>query len=434
MKYKFRMTIVCLLALIALAGCKKGEPVLPVAPAKYGVVNVEEVLKAHKDWKRLEQLDKRLEALKTDMGESGSSLESLGAKQADRMKKAQQQAEAELQAQLASVKASLEAHRADVARKIAQEAALARTRMQKLSQDQGSVRTVRSKAELGRDLVALRDRQIAAKRLELQKAAKERMESLKTKLDSELSAYERQIASENQQQRVNIQLKMQLEIPEEEKKKLSDEIAAITNEESRLKEKKRAENNNLIDKKGAEELAAVDREVTAYRSKVDADIKAQLGLSSSSNYSKAEIQKKSEQIVSDFNRKQKELESSLHGASASSEAAMAQKQAQLQQRLSDLRKGMIKEMTQSREKLMKSDMERVSKLQEQYSAQEKQRMNLYTAMLEDIKAEVLKINNKENFTAVFLAYVANVTAEDLTQKTIKSLQLAQGVSEGGIDK
>ncbi len=434
MKLKIKVIFFVFSSLLCLylSGCTKSEPKSEPKPMKIGVIDPAKVLKEHRDWKRLEVLDKKLADLQARMAQANPSLNELGMKQAERMKQAQAQAEKELKAQLLEVQASLERHKREIASQLEKEASSARMKMKKLaaSGEPAARPSSPEKAKsLTNDLIVLRDRQVTAKRLELQKTAKERMDVMRTKLENELAAYERQISKENQQQRLNIQLKLQLDPPEEEKKALTEELSAITEEESALKDRKKQEIGNQIEQTGAKELADIEKEVAAYKDKIDKDIKRQIGFNpSGSNQASApnqsELEKKSRQIAGEFAQKQRALEAQLSGATASSQRMLENKQAELQKRLKELQAGMMKEMEQSREQLARSDMERLNKLKTEFDAVAQQREKLYNAMADDLKSEVAKMADTDGYTAIFLSYIANVKATDLTEQAIKAVKAA----------
>lgn len=424
----FKQTIFLVIFLLVvstfLAACTKEKPKVEKSKQlKYGVIDAAKVIKEHKDFERLDKLDKKIADIQSRMQFENPALYELGAKQAARMKEAQEQAKKELEAQLALVQKNMEQQKTDVARQISKEALTAKAQMEKLGVDRnapaGSPTKVR---ELTNDLIILRDRQVAAKRLELQKAGKEKMDRYREKLENELAAYEKQISKENQQQRLNIQLKLQLEITDEEKKALTDELSAIMEEESRLKDSKKAEIGNLIEQQGKQELAEIEAAVTKYQNRVDGDIKKQVGLNAAAPEKQSELETKSRKIVGNFNEKQRALEAQLQGASYQSQRLLEEKQEQLQKRLSDLQKGMLKEMEQSKTQLAKADMERIAALQEELKNASEQRESLYNNMIEDIKLQAKKISETKGLDCIFFSYLVNIKGTDITEETIAAVK------------
>ena len=79
-------------------------------------------------------------------------------------------------------------------------------------------------------------------------------------------------------------------------------------------------------------------------------------------------------------------------------------------------------MEQSREALIKADMEKIERLKSDYASLMSERKNLYDAMIEDIKVAVKKVTEDENIDVVFLTYISNVSVEDVTDKTISALK------------
>ena len=424
LKQNIILAMLLLVISFCLVACgAQPKPPIKNKPLVYGVVDVAKVLKEHKDFKRLDVLDKKIAEIQSRMQKENSSLNELGAKQAERMKTAQEQAKKELEAQLAQVQQNLEYQKAEVARQISKEAQSAKNQMEKLGNNQptasGSPEKVR---ELTQDLIILRDRQVTAKRLELQKAGKERMDLFREKLENELASYEKQISKENQQQRLNIQLKLQLDPPEEERKALTEELTSIMEEESRLKERKKAEVGDKIDTKGKQELADIEKEIAIYQEKIDNDIKRQIGLNPTSPGNQSELERKSRQIVGNFNEKQRALEAQLQGAGYQSQKLLEEKQDQLQKRLADLHKSMLKEMEQSKSQLAKADVERVSALQEELRNASEQRDSLYNSMIEDLKVHIKNISVEKELNCVFFSYLVNVSGIDITDELVAAIK------------
>ncbi len=407
---------VALPLLVLLPGCmeKKAKVEVVVEPLRPGVVDMTKVLKNHGDWDRLDRLDKKLEEIQKRMGEtSGKSLQELGADQAKRMAEAHKKAQAELQAELKSVEASLERQKADTQRQFQKAIEDARANAGRLA----AAKPSQSAAALTGDMVMLRDRQLSSRRLALQKKATENINREKDRLDAELFAYENQISKENQQQRLNIQLKLQLEGSEEDKKALQDELSAITEEESRLKNAKKAEIGEQLRALSDREFANVEREVEAYKAQLNKDIMKQVG-----GVSDSSLQDKARQIESSLASKQKSLEAEMASAGAEANRRLNAKKAEIEKRLANLEKSLRKEMEQSREMLIASDMEKLEQLKKEYASVESDRSKLYDSMVSDVEKIVLRISGEKGVNAVFLTYVSNISAVDLTESVADALK------------
>ena len=98
------------------------------------------------------------------------------------------------------------------------------------------------------------------------------------------------------------------------------------------------------------------------------------------------------------------------------------KKHKLKKRLENLGVSLNKEMEQSREALIKADMEKIERLKSDYASLMSERKNLYDAMIEDIKVAVKKVTEDEKIDVVFLSYISNISAEDVTDKTISALK------------
>ncbi len=407
---------------IFVTGCTNGKKKDEVVqkPLKMAVVNVEKVIKNHSDWNNLEKLDKKLSDISNEMQKgSGESLHKLGASQAKKMDDAQKKARAELEAELRAVQASLDAQKKQMEAQFERDLEAAKNAAKNINR---SAPPSQSAAVLTGDMLVLRDRQVSAKRLALQKQAKENIERKKTTHDNELFAYAQQISKENQSQRLNIQLKLQLDLPEEEKKALQEELMAINEEEAKLKNAKKTEISSQLESLSAREFKAVEDGVAAYKKQLDSDIRNQVGYGSPSKEEASQLQAKANEIQRNLAQKQKDMEAKMASAGAEASRRLNEKKAQIEKRLENLGVSLNKEMEKSREALIKSDMEKVERLKSDYSSLMSERKNLYDAMLEDVKVAVKKVTEDENIDVVFLTYISNVSVEDVTDKTISALK------------
>lgn len=413
---------ICALMLPVLfisAGCETRKPEKPeIVTEKIaaGIVNVNELMKCHKDWKNLDRYDKKLEDIKKRIEEtaSGKSLRELGEDQAKRMREAHKKAQAELQAELKSVEKSLDQQKQSTQAQFKKAVDEARANAGRLS---GSAPSKHA-AELTGDMVMLRDRQISSRRLALQKKASENVHREKDRLDRELAEYEQQISKENQQQRLNIQLKMQIEGSEEDKKVLQDELAAINEDEAKLKNAKKAAIASELQTLSDREYAAVEKEIAIYQQELNRDILKQVGGAPAA--SDAAVQ--AERIERDLAAKQKSLENEMAAAGEKANSRLNAKKAEIEKRLAELEKSLKNEMMQSQQVLMEADMAKAGQLKSEYDSVEKDRKSLYDAMLADIEKTVLAIASEKGVNVVFMSYVANVSAVDLTDSVKAALE------------
>jgi Skp family chaperone for outer membrane proteins len=411
---------------------------------KVGVADYTRLLKAHSDWKRLEGFDEKIASLEQSMYNSPSMMQKMGSEHMERMQKAQREAEAELRAEIDRLSSDLKKERDALQAQFAGEAKKLQEQMKALQAEAKKAQTAelppkeenRSYPEqmksFARDLVLQRDRLVSAKRLELQKKAKERMDEKKARLDGELAAYEAQIARENQQEKLNIQLKFQVTKDDQENARLKEELARISEEEGKLKEKKKVEVAAEIEKYGNDELSKIDKEVSAYKAKVDADIRNQLGgkppmttekpSSAGPTTAQKGFQARAEELAKAFNAKKADMEAKLDSAQTESRKKLEAKKAQLEGHLKEHEKLLMKDMMNNREKLAQAEQERIEKQRNEIEKLQSERDKLYDSMLSSIKEEVSEVARKEKLPLVVGMYVVNIKSVDLTDKTIEKMK------------
>ena len=184
-----------------------------------------------------------------------------------------------------------------------------------------------------------------------------------------------------------------------------------------LKNAKKAEIGEQLRALSDREFANVEREVEAYKAQLNKDIMKQVG-----GVSDSSLQDKARQIESSLASKQKSLEAEMASAGAEANRRLSAKKAEIEKRLANLEKSLRKEMEQSREMLIASDMEKLEQLKKEYASVESDRSKLYASMVSDVEKIVLRISGEKGVNAVFLTYVSNVSAVDLTESVADALK------------
>jgi hypothetical protein len=411
---------------------------------KVGVADYTKLIKAHPDWKRLEGIDEKIASMEQSMYNAPSMMQKMGSESMERMQKAQRAAEAELRAEIDRLSADLKKERDALQAQFAGEAKKLQEQMKALQAEAKKARTAeappreenRSHPEqmksFARDLILQRDRLVSAKRLELQKKAKEKMDAEKNRIEGELASYEAQIAKENQQEKLNIQLKFQVSKDDQENARLKEELARISAEESKLKEKKKSEVAAEIEKIGNEELSRIDKEVNAYKTRIDADIRNQLGGKPPMTAEKPappepttvqkSFQARADELAKSFDAKKAAMEAKLDSAQSESRNKLEAKKAQLERQLKEQEKLLMKDMMKNKEKMAAAEQERVGKQKMEIEKLQDDRDKLYNSMLSSIKGEVSEIAKKEKLPLVVGMYVVNIKSVDLTDRTIERMK------------
>ncbi len=414
---------------------------------KVAIVDFTKLIKVHKGYKELESFDDKISKLEQKMYNAPSSMQKMGEERFAKLEQSKKAAEEELKremenlsGQLMKEKAALEAKFEGDVKKMESEMQALKAEAKKRSSASPSAAEEPQPAgeqmkAFTRDLMLLRERQVTARRLDLQKKAKEKIDAERERLDSELTTYESQISKENQQEKLNIQLKMQVTKDDDEMAKLREELGRLNEEESKLKEKKKTEVAAEIEKVGNVEMARIDKEVDAYKAKIDADIKAQVNQKQSSigsgggstggggrTASMKDLQQKGEALNRSFEQKKQNMEAQLTGAQEEARRRFDAKRVQLEQSIKNQEQQLMKDILKNREKLARGDMERMEKQKRELDKLQRDRQKLYDSMLEEIKVQVTEVAHGEKLPFVVGMYVVNVNAVDLTDKVIVKIK------------
>lgn len=414
---------------------------------KVAIVDFTKLIKVHKNNKDLESLDGKIAKLEQQMYNAPSSMQKMGEERFAKLAQSKKAAEEELKremevlsGQLMKEKEALEARfEGDVKKMESEMQALkaeAKKRHSAAPPEVDEPQPVGDQMKaFTRDLMLLRERQVTARRLDLQKKAREKIDADRERLDSELAAYESQISKENQQEKLNIQLKMQVTKDDDEMAKLREDLARLNEEESKLKEKKKSEVAEEIEKTGNSEMARIDKDVNAYKAKIDADIRAQVNQKQSSlgggtvsaggggrNVNIKDLQQKGEELNRIFEQKKQSMASQLAGAQEEARRRFDAKRIELEQSIKNQEQQLMKDIMKNREKLAQADMQRMEKQKREIEKLQRERQKLYDSMLEEIKVTVTEVAHKEKIPFVVGLYVVNVNAVDLTEKAIEKIK------------
>jgi len=285
----------------------------------------------------------------------------------------------------------------------------------------------------------LRERKVQAIKLEVEKVHREQREAERARIDSEIAAYEDQIMKTHQQEKLNLQLKVQVAKDEAEQADLQAQLEAISDEEERLKDAKRAELEGSFKTFRSDSEARQAAETKAAIDKVNREVEGQIGaLPASAGAPPPPPRPKQPTLTPEIKamiaKKQDELRAKMEAEAAAARQKMEAEQgvavARLKRKSEELKARIEKQQADlqrvvqanAREGLSAATKEKIKVLEEQRDKLQAQRTELFDKMVADLKGDIGEVARKQKVDIVIGTYVENRNCVDLTDYAMVAIK------------
>lgn len=407
-----------------------------------GVVDYNNLLQAHPDYERLAQFDQQLSGLKAEL-EAIPLLERDDKLRAarEKLQKEGLKAQAEMEAESNAIAAQMNGMSAAMKNKMDALAAQRQAEMEAKIRDyikknggatqeeEAPPQNVISTSDQAKNLMLLRERKNQAIQLEVEKAHRERVEAERARIDSEIAAYEDEVMRSHQQEKLNLQLKVQVAQDEAEQAELQEQLGAISDEEERLKDAKRAELEAGYKAFRAESDASQSAEIKQKQAAVDREVKAQLGaipdsLAPEQPRPRSTGPKMTPELQALIKQETARLEAEMQAAAddarqkmeaeqATQMARLKAKQTELKERMAKLQDELKKVLEDTNKQgLSDATKEKLAVKEAQYKELEQQRKELYDKMVADLKGDIGAVAEKNKVDIVIGSYVYRDESRD----------------------
>lgn|GEM_PF-5584001 len=447
--------IVLLVALAAVAGYYAANLLLskPLNPGavQFGYVDMTKLMKEVPGYDELQKLDEQLEKLKAELDEyqSGSSKVEMEKYQILEKKKAQYTLQ--LKAEYELQKKQIDALAKELSSKLEANTKVYKNQMQELSQQvmtndlpgllgnsyQQKGNLKQQLQTFGRDLLYLKDRQIAAKRLEMEKKVSDNLQTRKNELNLQLTAYETDLLKQNQNEKVNLTLKMQVAKSESEYQETQSALKQLEAKENELKEVKKKELEKQFDQYREEQIKTEAKTFEQFKQKLDQEVNAQLlkqqhailkkgGLGEAKlNSLLAQhplIKAKKQEYEKIFKVQQAQLETKLKAAQAQMAAHMKTRESYFMKQLHEEEQKLNQQLKLKEKTEANANLQEKTAKTKTFESMTAQRKKLYQQITGIVKKTVQAVA-KQNQVQVVLAMVdINVKAKDLTSQCLEKLK------------
>lgn len=417
-----------------------------------GVVDYSNLLKAHPDYERLTQLDQQLAELKQEIefAPMQDRDDVLRAAQ-EKYKKELMRAQSEMEAEQAAIAAEMAGLSDQMKARLDAEAAKGSAEMQseleayikknapEAAAPAEPVNMPAPLSEQRKNLLLLRERKVQAIKLEVEKVHREQREAERARIDSEIAAYEDEIMKTHQQEKLNLQLKVQVAKDEAEQADLQAQLEAISDEEERLKDAKRAELEGRFKTFRADSEARQAAETKSAIDKVNREVEGQIGaLPASAGAPPPAPRPKQPTLTPEIKamiaKKQDELRAKMEAEAAAARQKMEAEQgvavARLKTKSEELKARIEKQQEElkkavqanAREGLSAATKEKIKVLEEQRDKLQTQRTELFDKMVADLKGDIGEVAKKQKVDIVIGTYVENRGCVDLTDYAMVAIK------------
>lgn len=392
---------------------------------EFGVIDLNLLIRNHPDYEKLATLEDKIAALKEQLSQSSDSLSGVG----DKMRKIQSGAEKNLMEEVKKIQAKMQEERENLAKKmtidqknLAKEIKKLKTaepEMKLTSPKKVSSKTVKQGLDnFSKDLMLLKEKQVAAKRLELQNKLSEELKNLKEKNEEELSAHEGEILKQNQSQKIDLRLKYENAESAKVREEVMTKMKELDEKDTHLKDVKQMQLFKKFEEVKNKKLMEIEKEVASYDNKLQKDVLAQLGGKSVyEKNSKGELLAPQDGAVKEKINKQSEIyKKQMEDINKKYAKQFEAKKKELERNLNLQEKNLIAKALKKENNLDSASKSHIEEMNRQIKEVEDQRDRLYEEILGDIRAKVQELAKKEKIRYVIGGYIYNADCIDLTDK------------------
>jgi DNA repair exonuclease SbcCD ATPase subunit len=285
------------------------------------------------------------------------------------------------------------------------------------------------------DLALIRERNLTARRLELEKDMRARVEAERQRVDQELAAYEDQLMRADQQEKLNLQLQMQVAKTPEEEAAVQEKLEDIGQREAQAKEARRQELYAQLEQLQSQEEARLKQEMASYQARLDAEAQAKLtaerrrlaGMApAAAPAAPADVQAKINQVraqmEAEMNARKGQMEAEMRAQAEQATLRLKKKKDEIEGRLEELSAELQKSLEPSDENLSAGTRQRMQAVEAQIQTLEAERQRIYDQIAADLRDKVGGVARKQRVQLVIGEFVVNNGCPDLTDLSMLAIR------------
>jgi hypothetical protein len=412
-----------------------------------GVVDFDNLLRAHRDYEKLQQIDEQIEVLQQELTFLPLSDQRRVVDQSQkRMQAAVEKARKELETEYARINQEMRGLSEAMQGQLVREGQQLQAHYQGVLEQRTRHLQPRdvelrgdSKARMQaflEDLSTVRTQRVMARRLELEKQVQQRLEGERARVESELAAYEDQIMRENQEKKLNLQLQLQTATDAEQEAEIQQQIAAMGDQEQSLKDTRREELFAGLDEVRNREQAEMEATLESFEATLNAEVQQKAaaernrlaGLPTQAPAAAPEVQRQIDavraSITAEMETRKAEMQAAMQARSAEARKRLEKKQAEVEKRLADLQAQLKDLVEKSAEEVSEDTQRKMDDVKSRLEALQTERKALYDKMLAELSETVGELARKQNVPSVIGRFIVNLDCTDLTDLAMVAVKQA----------
>ena len=452
-----------LLGSLTVVGCGPKKPAEaaseknPNAGYGFATVNYKELTSLHPRFEELKQFDEKIALVEQKkVAVRAAAFQELQKKTQGKMKSAVAEAKAKLEAERSAIEGEMAGLQASLQSQMEGELKGVQQRLQKqLEEDLKGVKPpdkpdsveppkveprIEGQLEDFRaNLAMVRERNLASRRLELEKRIGGEVDRKKAEVDAQIAAYEGDLAAQYQSERLNLQLAAQNSTDEAAKEAAQTRLEGINAEIEQKKSGRRSELEAGYLSLRAEKSAQLQNELEAYQVELNREVSAkveakrrELGYASAQPAQqsrpsgpppevKARIAEMQARMASELEARKAELSGQMQAKAAEARARLQAKQDQVEAELKQVEELLTKEMQQQLEKLAPDTQKKMDEVEKEVKELQEQRKQLAEKIAADISREVGEVAQKKEIDMVVGGHEFS-TYDDITDQAMVAIK------------
>jgi hypothetical protein len=290
-----------------------------------------------------------------------------------------------------------------------------------------------SLGEWEQNLKIMASRNVTARRLELEKASSNELAAERNRLDQQLAAYEDEVSLKYQDEKLNLQMRMQNGPTEEVEKATRERLNQIDDEIAAAKASKRQEVEASMEAFRNQKQASFEKELASYEANLMAELRSKApnladrpkrptAAPQISAEAKAKVEQAQREMASAMAARKAEIEGQMSARGNEARARLEAKAKEVEGRLKELERQLQEDMERRSKNLSQKAKQQLEKAKAELKKAEADYKVVYDKVQADLAAAVGKIASKQNIPCVLGTYVVNVELEDLTDLSVVSVK------------
>lgn len=462
-----RARLVLLTGLLAgsltVLGCGPKKPAAAQADANpnagysFATVNYPELASLHPSFGELKQLDEQIALVEQKkQAVRAAAFQELQKKGQGRMKSAVDEAKAKLEAERAAIEGEMAGLMASLQGQMESELRGIQQRLQ--NELEGEIKKVKGDEkpasveppkmepriegqleDFRNNLALVRERNLAARRLELEKRIGDEVNARKAEVDGQLASYEADLAAQYQGERLNLQLTAQNSSDEAAKAAAQTRLEGIKDEVDQKLNARRSELEAGYLLLRAEKTAQLQGELESYTVKLNQEVaqkveqkRRELGQvvasaprPSQSSEAAAQVQAKvaemQARMAAELEARKAELSAQMSGKADQARARLKAKQEQVEAELNRLQEMIAEDLKKQMDELAPETQKKVEAVEQEVRALQDQRKQLAEKIAADISREVGEVAQKKGVEMVVGGFEFS-SYDDITDQAMVAIK------------